>query len=58
MERGIKNLRAVKKGNVLRRRLVKIKALQRRGSHGQDLQSDLEQSEKLRLAEIRRQSIS
>ena len=36
-----------RKGNVLRRRPVKIKALQRRGYHEQNLQSDLEQNEKL-----------
>ena len=36
-----------RKGNVLRRRFVKIIVLQRRGYHEQNLQSDLEQSEKL-----------
>ena len=32
---------------MLRRRPVKIKALQRRGYHEQNLQSDLEQNEEL-----------
>ena len=36
-----------RKGNVLRRRFVKIIVLQRRGYHEQNLQSNLEQSEKL-----------
>ena len=36
-----------RKGNVLRRRFVKIIVLQRRTHHEQNLQSDLEQSEKL-----------
>ena len=36
-----------RKGNVLPHRFVKIIMLQRRGYHEQNLQSDLEQSEKL-----------